>query len=81
MVRQFLQKVQYGSGDPQRGLRRVEGQSGRSGMVGGPSGTSMMGRGSLRVVRNVSEDRLGGLGRVGGPTQRSGSGWGTFPEV
>ena len=61
MGRQFLQKVQYGSGDPQGGPRRVEGRSGRSWTVGGPSGTSRMGRGSLRVVQDVSEDRLGGL--------------------
>ena len=56
---------QDGSGDPRGGLRRVGGASERSWTVGGPSGRSGMGRGTLGEVR----DELGyprvGLGQVG----------------
>ena len=69
-------EVRNGSGDPRR----------RLGWVGGPSGKSGTGRGTLVEVRdgwgNLGEDldgwldNQGGSGRVGGPSERFGTGGG-----
>ena len=69
-----LGEVRDGSGNPRGGQGRV----GRS------TGKSVTGRGTLGKVKDGSEDPLGGLGlvvgpsggleRVGGPSERSGTG-------
>ena len=86
MGRETVDEVQDGLGDPRGSPGRDGGPLGRSGMgqtlgevwdgFGGPSGRFMTGRESLGAVRNVPVDPRECLGRVGGPLEKSGSGWG-----
>ena len=48
--------------------------------MGRSSGRSGTGRGTLPTVRDGLGDTYGGPGRVGGPTQRFGTDWGTLPK-
>ena len=89
MVRLTLGEVRDGSGDPRGGPGRVEGPSGSSGTGRGtlgevwdgsrdPRGVPEMGRGTLGEVRDGSVDPQKSLGRVAGPSLKSGTGRETF---
>ena len=81
MGRGTLGEVLDGLGDPRGGSGQVVGPSVRLQRVGGPSGKSGTGRGTLREIRNGSGDSLVGLVRVGGPSGRFEMGRGTLGEV
>ena len=75
-----LGEVQDGLGDPRGGPGQVGDTQGGLGLVGGPSGMSRTGRGTLPEVQKRVGDTRGGPGRVGGPSWRSGSGRKTLPK-
>ena len=66
-----LGKVLDGSGDP----------LGRVGTGRGTLGEVQDGSGTLKNVRDVSGNHRRGLGRVGGPSRKSGKGWESLGKV
>ena len=84
-------QVRDGLGDPLGGPGRVKGLSARSGTSRGTHqvvqnelgniGMLRTNRGTLKEAQDGFVEPQGGLGRVGGPSGRSGTGWGTLREV
>ena len=91
MVLRTLGEDLDGSGDLRGRPGRFGGPSGKSRTVGGTLGEVRDGSGDPRGVRDKSWDPCEvqdglkesrqGPGRVGGPSERSGTGWGTLGEV
>ena len=81
MVQGTLGEVWDGSGENRAGLERVVDSWVGPVRVGGPTGRSGTGRGTLKVARDGLREPRGGPGRVGGPLRKSGTGWGTLGEV
>ena len=69
-----LDDVLDGSRDPWRGPGLVGRPTGRSGTGWGTNGEVRYGLGTFGEVRDGLGNTRGGLGRVGGPSERSGMG-------
>ena len=81
MGRGTLREVRDGSEYTRGGPERIRGPRIDPVQVGGPSGWSGAGWGTIGEVRDNSVDPWGGPGRVGGPLARSETGRWTFGAV